>query len=113
MNEVKRVILITVFSMIFLMVFIALDNGFNLNKTDQLIQPLIFTITFIASIFFHSTRRYLLGVSTILLCVMIFAYLFINLGISDWIGSLGFGIFFITIFTYLPEIISKGYIERY
>lgn len=113
MNNEKRIILIFVFSIVFFIVFVILDNGTDVDRIDQLIQPLIFTFAFITGTFFHSTRKYLLGVGIILLSLMIFTYLFVSLDVSDWIGSLGFGIFFTTIFTYIPEIIRKGYIERY
>lgn len=113
MNNKKRITLIPVFSVVMLIIFVILDHGMNVNSIGQLAQPLIFTCTFIAGIFFHSARKYLLAVGIILLSLMIFTYLFASLDASNWIGSLGFGIFFTTVFTYLPEIISKGYIERY
>lgn len=113
MNNTRRVILIPIFSIIFFIVFVILDNGIEINSIGQLIQPLIFTLSLVTGTFFHSTRKYLLGTGIILLVFMIFTYLFASLDASNWIGSLGFGIFFTTVFTYLPEIISKGYIERY
>lgn len=113
MNNAKRVILIAIFSMVSFIIFVMLDNGVNVKRIDQLIQPLIFTFTFIIGIFFHSASRYLLGVSIFLLSLMIFTYLFASLDISNWIGSLGFGILLVVSCTYLPQFIKKGYIDKY
>lgn len=109
----KKVILLPIILLISSLIFTYLDQGVEINDISQIIQPLIFSIFFTISILFLSVRRYFLALSMCLLGLMVLTYLFHLLDISSWIGSLGFGIFFVTIVSYIPQCIKNGYIEKF
>lgn len=90
-----------------------LDFGFGAYQFKQTIQPFIFAISFTICIFYPNFRKYNIITALILLTLMIFIYLLNSIEISNWFGSLGFGMLFIAIISYLPQIIKKGSIEKY
>lgn len=96
-----------------LFVFYFLEFESSLAKVESLIQPLFFAATLSICIIRPHFRKIILIASAILLAVMIFTYLFNQLNIANWVGSLGFGILIVTIASYIPELVKKGYIERY
>lgn len=106
MKGIKRIIL----ALILIMVLTAV---FTLLNYTSVIQPIIFALSATVNILYRTYTKLLLIVSLSLLSLMIIAYLFNQLNFSNWIGSLGFGLFIITIFSYLIELIKKGYIEKY
>ncbi len=58
-------------------------------------------------------RRIILVLSLALLFLMVIIYLFNNIELANLIGSIGFGMFVTVVITYTPELIRKGYIERF
>lgn len=111
--QIKKIIFIPLLFIIFFSIFTTLDIGMEVKELIQLIQPMFFTLTVIISVFFLKLRKVILIIALFLLLLMVFTYLLSFLAISSWIGSLGFGMFTIVIISYLPELIKKGYIERY
>lgn len=85
----------------------------EIKQPVQLIQPVIFALTGVIATFFLRKRKLILIISLSLLSLMIFAYLLSLMDISNWLGSLGFGMLFITIFSYLPQVIKRGYVEKF
>lgn len=105
-----RYLLGIIFFVIFSLVFIILEYGrFTLQK-DELIQPVIFAAVAAAIFINCKCRRFVLSFSLILIIIMVVFYLFNNLSVSNWIGSLGVGILVILIFSYLPNLIKNGHI---
>lgn len=113
MNITRKIVFLTISFIFFLIIFTILDFGMEINKFIQLTQPIIFALTAVIAIFFLKLRKLILVISLSLLSLMIFTYLLSLLDISKWVGSLGFGMLFITIFSYLPQVIKKGYIEKF
>lgn len=109
----KKIILTPILIIISTCIFLVLDNGGDTTQTSLIIQPILFGISFTISILFSSLRKYLMILSVILLSFMILIYLFQRLDISNWLGSLGFGMLFVTVLSYLPQFIKRGYIEKY
>lgn len=98
---------------IFSFIFTILDIGMEVKQPIQLTQPIIFALTAVSAIFFLRKRKLILIISLFLLSLMIFTYLLGLVDISNWIGSFGFGMFTIIVATYLPDLIKKGFIEKY
>lgn len=96
-----------------LFVFYFLEFESSLAKVESLIQPLFFAASLAICIIRPHFRKIILIASVILLAVMIFTYLFNQINIANWIGSLGFGMLFIILATYLPELLRRGYIEKF
>ncbi|MBI2596946.1 hypothetical protein HYW41_02205 [Candidatus Daviesbacteria bacterium] len=113
MNITKKVILTPVVFLLSGFIFAFLDNGIEIERFDQIIQPIFFAVILTSDILLPSFRKNLIIFSCCLLVLMILIYLLQNLMIADWIGRLGFGILFITIFSYTPEIIKRGYLEKF
>lgn len=95
------------------LIFSLLEFESSFDKFGTLIQPLIFALTLTVSIFLKHIRKVILSISIALLIIMILTYLLNMINISNWIGGLGFGILIVTLASYLPELIKKGYIEKY
>ena len=113
MSESKKIILFIIYTLILAFVFAVLDNGFSIEPISVLIQPIIFGIIGGTSIMYKNLRRSIIILSLILLILMIVVYLFNLFELANLIGSLGFGILSVTIATYIPDLIRKGFIEKY
>ena len=94
-------------------IFSMLEFESSIDKIDTLIQPLIFALTLTIAIVLPRFRKNILLLSIVLLIVMVLTYLFNMISISNWIGGLGFGMLVVTLFSYLPQLIKKGHIEKY
>lgn len=94
-------------------IFTILEYGRFSLVPLEFIHPIFFACSATAIFLNNKLKRYILGFSLILLFSMIILYLFDLLLLSNWVGSLGMGMFVILIFSYISELIKKGYIERY
>src|SRR3989304_9219671 len=83
-------------------IFIFLEVGWNFNNPIKLTSPLLFALSLTTMIFFSSLRKVFLYGSLILLMAMVFFYLFNQMELANWTGSLGFGILIIVITCFLP-----------
>lgn len=113
MKLIRKEVLAPILVVVFTLIFAILDVGTDIDQVNQIFKPTIFAICFIISIFYPFTRRYILTVSSILLLSMIFTYLFNMLEVSNWLGSLGFGMLFLTVISYTPQFLKKGCIEKF
>lgn len=96
-----------------LIIFMILEYGHITLSISEIIQPLFFA-SIVTLIFLRSKlRRYIFWFSSTLLILMIILYIFNLLLFANWVGGLGAGIMVILITSYLPEIIKKGYIEKF
>lgn len=108
-NYIKGTIIF--FVSIFLFSFLEFES--SIIKIDTLIKPMIFAATLSISIVLPKLRKIILFLSLLLLAVMVLIYLFNMIEIANWIGSLGFGMLFIILATYLPKLLERGYIEKF
>lgn len=113
MNTIKKIILVPILIATFTYIFIVLNTGGKINQISELIQPLIFASSVVIGIFFPKFRINIIQCALILLLMMVFTYLFNMIELSNWIGSLGFGLLFITVLSYLPQFIKQGYVEKF
>lgn len=104
------------FVLIFLIsfvIFMILEYGRFTTLITELIHPIIFS-TISSWIFILPSSRYtILLFSLFSFLVMAVFYLFQLVEIANWIGSLGFGILVITVVSCLPQLIKKGFIEKF
>jgi len=108
-----KIIFIPILFIFFVFIFTILDTGMEVNQLVLLIQPVIFALSAVIGIFFNALRKAILIISLALLSLMVFTYLLNLLEISNWIGSLGFGMLIIVIVSYLPNLIREGFIHKY
>ncbi len=92
-------------------VFIWLETGFSINSASDLIKPAIFGLSLTSSLN-NIRRRVFLIFSLGLFGLMVLFYLFWQIEVSNWFGSLGFGILLAYFIGLLPEITKKGFIEK-
>lgn len=97
----------------FTFVFTVLSFDLGVDQVTQIIQPLIFGLTTTISILYPALRKFILIISSTLLSLMIILYLFNLVDFSNWIGSLGFGMLIIVIFSYFKVLIKTGCIEKF
>lgn len=110
---VKKIIFGTISIMVLAIIFSLLDNGGKIVQIDQIISPLVFALAAVGSMRVHTIRRIFLIISLSLLAFMVITYLLNRIDIANWLGSLGFGIFFVTIISYLPKCIKDGNIDKF
>lgn len=113
MDKAEKIILIPILFVIFTFIFLVLENGLADYQFNQVIQPIIFAAALVSNIFYPQIRKYTIQLSLFLLILMVITYMFNSISISNWFGSLGFGLLFITVFSYLPQLIKKGFVEKY
>ncbi len=113
MSTTKKIILAPLLLVIFTIIFIVLNVGMNITGVDQIIQPVTFATTLTICFLFSYYRKYLMATSIVLLILLVFTYLLGILVVSDWVGSLGFGMLVIISFSYLPQFITRGYVEKF
>lgn len=97
---------------VFLVIFMLLEYGRMTVLAGEVVQPLIFTLV-IELIYLRVKRLPILWFASALLVLMVIFYLFNFLLLANWIGSLGFGMLFITISSYMPELFKHGLIEKF
>lgn len=96
-----------------LLFFIILEYGQVTVLVKEMVQPVIFALV-MAFIYLNSNLRVVLfWFALSLIILMILSYLFNLLPFANWTGSLGVGILIILIVSYIPQIIKKGFIDRF
>lgn len=109
MRFFKRIII--VFLLIILFNF--LEYGFVWNRWDQFAYPgLLVVITYLV-LYLPKFRKISLITSFVFLLIMVFLYLMNELVLANVMGSFGFAILLIVTASYLPQIISKGFVDRF
>lgn len=113
MKEINKMLIAPVMVIILTFMFIILDSGLDIKQLNLLIQPLIFAVVATISFLFESYRKLLLFFSATVLSLMVIIYLFNQLDLANWVGSLGFGMLVIILFSYLPILVKKDSIEKF
>lgn len=111
MKKVNKLLLTIFISVFSIGIFWGLESGFKLRKGDELFQSIIFGVSLFIALY-SQFRKYLFIVAFILMGIMVLAYLFWQISWADRIGSVGFGIVLITIFSYTSHLVKKGHIEK-
>lgn len=109
----KKIILITLLFLFSLSIFVILEYGVKLSSFSEIIQPTIFALSLVVNSFSPSYRKFFIVAALVCFCLMLLTYFLNLLDASNWMGSLGFGVLFITVLSYLPQLIKKGFIEKY
>lgn len=101
-------------TVLFFTIFYILENGFNFDSLQELL-PVPFLLSFFTMlmIFKPSFKRYVLFLLGIFLVLMILADLFNLTSFSKGIGEFGLSLLLVIVFLYFPQIIKKGYIEKF
>lgn len=113
MKEIKFTIKFIILPVFLTVVFNFLEYGLIWNKFYKFLYPIILTTIFIINMQLSKLRRLSLALAYGMLTLMILLYLVNQLNLSNIIGSAGFAILIITLLTYLPEMIKKGYLEKF
>lgn len=79
---------------------------------NKIFQSLIFSSTLIVSVFLPKFKVKLLYTTFFILFFMMLLYLLNNLNYSNFLGSIGIGMLTIIIFSYLPQLLKNGEIEK-
>lgn len=111
MEKTKVIFLKLFISIISIGFFWGLESGFTLRNGDELLKSLIFASAFFI-VLTNKFKNYLLRISVTLLVIMVILYLFWQIPLSSFFGSIGFGILSIFVLSYIPDLVRKGYIEK-
>ncbi len=107
MNKIVIKFFISTISIAF---FWGLESGFTQRNGYELIKSIIFASSFFI-VLTKKYKQYILWISTFLLISMIILYLLWQIQLSDLLGSIGFGMFFIFILSYLPDLVRIGFVK--
>ena len=111
---VKIKFLKKILTALFLVVlFNFLEYGFVWNRIDQFVYPIILMIITLTVYYILSLRKIFFFFSFVLLLFMVLLYLLNELNLANIVGSFGFSLLLITLSTYLPQIIKRGFIEKF
>ncbi len=113
MKEIKFFIKFIVLPVCLIIVFNFLEYGLIWNKIYNFLYPMLLTVISITNMQFPKFRRLSMVLAFTMLILMFFLYLMDQLSLSNIIGSSGIAILIITLFTYLPQIIKKGFVEKF
>lgn len=111
MKKSKKIAINLFFSIVSVWGFWALESGFQLRNGDEFIKSIVFA----ASLFMVLSNKHkeiVLWISIFLLLIMIFFYLLWQIPLASMFGSIGFGIFVIYVFSFIPNLIKKGFVEK-
>lgn len=90
-----------------------LEYGFEWNRIDQFVYPIILTLITLLIFLVSKLRKFFLISSFLILFVMIFLYLLDELNLANIVGSFGFAVLLIVVTSYMPQIVTKGFVEKY
>lgn len=97
---------------LFLGVFYILEYGFTFIP-NKLLTPFLLSGLTAIMILKANLKRYILIFSVACLVLMVLAYIFNWLDLSVVLGSFGFSLLVAVIVLYCPQIIKKGYVEKF
>ena len=113
METLKIIIKFLILPIIFTILFNFLEYGFSWDRVDKFILPALLALVATINFFIVRARAYFLILSFVLLAVMVVLYLIDQLALSTNVGSFGFAVLIIIVISYIPELIKKGYIEKF
>lgn len=113
MNVIRLLFKLLILPIFLVVSFNFLEYGFKWNRVDQFIYPLTLTIITLIIYFVPKLRKLFLISSFLILLIMIFLYLMNELNMANIIGSFGFALLLIVITSYIPDIIKKGFVEKF
>lgn len=96
-----------------IILFNFLEYGFKWNEAEQFIYPIILMIITLIVFYFSKLRKLFLISSFCILLVMVLLYLTNKLDLANIVGSFGFALLLIVVSAYLPELMKKGFIEKF
>lgn len=96
-----------------IILFNFLEYGFKWDKAEQFIYPIILMIVTLIVFYVSKLRKLFLISSLCILLIMILLYLLNELNLANIVGSFGFVLLLIVISAYLPQLIKKGFVEKF
>ena len=113
MRNPRLLIKYLILSLIFIGFFNFLEYGFQWNRLEEFIYPVILMLASLIIFFASKLRKFFLISSFLILLIMILLYLFNELNLANTVGSFGFALLLIVISSYIPQLIKKGFIEKF
>ncbi|TSC87770.1 MAG: hypothetical protein G01um10147_456 [Microgenomates group bacterium Gr01-1014_7] len=113
MKVMRLLIKFLILPLILMSFFNFLEYGFEWNRPDQFIYPIVLTLVTLIIFFVSKLRKLFLSLSLSILFLMIFLYLLNELNLANIIGSFGFALLLIVISSYIPQIIKEGFVEKF
>lgn len=113
METIRLIAKFFILPLILTITFNFLEYGFSWDRVDKFIFPALLAVVAVLNFFIPRTRRYFLVLSFGLLAIMVVLYLIDQLSLSTQVGSFGFAVLILIVISYIPELIKKGYIEKF
>ena len=103
------------FLIIFIFTFpilLFMHTGFSTDSIVKLSQTAIFAWVLSMILVWSNLRRFILLASLFLIILMAVLYIVNMIELANILGSTGFGLIMINLFTYLPQLVKLGYIKN-
>ncbi len=113
MSRSIKISLMLLATVVLILILIFIDTNGDINNVNQLYSPMIWASSFTISIFYPNVRKYLFRLSYCLMILMLIFYFTQRLDLSNWFGSLGFGLLIFLVVSCFPELIKKGYVDKF
>jgi hypothetical protein len=105
-KRIKKIVLIfSVFGF-----FFVFNSGLRFDSWESLFQTLVFTAVTLFLIFQPWIKKVFVILSLILFIFMVIFFTLCFISVAELFGSLGFGIFIISVLFYLPGLLKYGHI---
>lgn len=99
---------------LFLVVFFNFSEyGFKWGRPEEFIYPVILMILTLVTFSKPKLRNFFLTWSLGILLLMIVLYLAGDINMANIVGSFGFALLIIVVTSYMPQIIKKGFVEKF
>lgn len=110
--KISKILFILIFSVSSFFLFKIMEFELLNQAINNNFQAIIFSATLTVSIFQPKYRSKLLYTAFFLLSVMVGFYLINQMALSNSFASIGIGMLFLILLSYLPQLIKKGYVEN-
>ena len=108
---IRRILFILILFVISFLIFNVVEFELLNQEMNKYLQSLIFSTVLILSFYRPILRIKLFYIIFLLIFAAILFYLLNQLYLSNSLASIGIGILFIVLLSYLPQLIKKGYVE--
>lgn len=109
---IKKIIFILIIFVSSFLIFNLIEFTLLNQSMSKYLQSLIFSTILVLSLFQPKLRIKFIFTSFFLIFAVILLYLINQLSLSNALASASLGMITIVLFTYLPQLIKKGFVEK-
>lgn len=110
-TNIKIIVVLIISPILYILFNIVEFEPLN-QLTSKYFQSLLFVFTFMIVTIKPIFRTKIVYFSLFILLIMAGTYILQKIALANSLASIGFGLLFITLTSYLPELVKKGVVEK-